>query len=260
MDAEGPSQRLSRMSTQWTLIGQAHAGPDGEAAEARRQLVQRYFGAAYRYLLGAIRNEDVAMDLCQEFAVRFVRGDFRRAAEARGRFRDYLKVALRHLIADHHRQRQSSPGPLPDHLPAPTEADEDAFLGSWREDLLSRTWEALAAAHPPLYAVLKRRADRPTASAAELAADLASEPGRPVTAGNVRVMLHRARTAFAELLTSEVACSLGTPTAAELRDELHALGLLQLCGPALDARTSGIRGSGDEADRRAARDDERPGD
>jgi RNA polymerase sigma-70 factor (ECF subfamily) len=236
MGAEDLNQRLSRMSTQWALIEQAHAGPGDEAAEAQRRLMHRYCGAAYRYLLAAVRDEDVAMDLCQEFAVRFVRGDFRRAAEARGRFRDYVKAALRHLVADHHRQRQARPQPLPADLPAPAEADEDAFLASWREELLSKTWEALAAAHPPLHAVLKRHAERPDASAAELAAGFAPDPGRLVTAGNVRVMLHRARARFAELLVAEVARPFGTPTPAELRDELHALGLLKLCGPALDRR------------------------
>jgi RNA polymerase sigma-70 factor (ECF subfamily) len=236
MDAEDLSQRLSRMSTQWALIEQAHAGSGGEAAEAQRRLMHRYCGAAYRYLLGAVRDEDAAMDLCQEFAVRFVRGDFRRAAETRGRFRDYVKTALRHLVADHHRQRQARPRPLPADLPAPAETEEDVFLTSWREELLSKTWEALAAAHPPLHAVLKRHAERPDASAAELSADLAPKSDRPVTAGNVRVMLHRARTRFAELLVAEVARSLGEPTAAGLHEELQALGLLKLCGPALDRR------------------------
>ena len=39
-----------------------------------------YQGAAYRYLTAAVGDPDVAAELFQEFAVRFLRGDFRRAA------------------------------------------------------------------------------------------------------------------------------------------------------------------------------------
>jgi RNA polymerase sigma-70 factor (ECF subfamily) len=236
MDAEGLSQRLSRMSTQWTLLAQAHAGPGDETANAQRRLMQRYCGAAYRYLLAAVRDENAALDLCQEFAVRFLRGDFRRAAADRGRFRDYVKTALRHLVTDHHRTRQAQPQDLPPNLPAPSVTDEDDFLASWREELLCKTWAALASSHPPLHAVLRAHAEQQDASAAELGAELGTATGRPLTAGNVRVTLHRARTRFAELLVAEVAHSLGQPTQSELTAELDALGFRKLCGPALGKR------------------------
>lgn len=232
MDSQDMSQRLSRMSTQWTLIQQAHGGVGSEVVDAQRLLMHRYCGAAYRYLLGAVRDEDVAMDLCQEFAVRFVRGDFRRAAEDRGRFRDFVKSALRHLVTDYHRERQARPQTLTSDLPAPVEADEDSFLASWRAELISKTWEVLAAAHPPLHNVLKRHSVQPDITAAELAVELSATPG------NIRVMLHRARGRFAELLVAEVARSLGNPTATELQEELRALGLLKLCAAALDRRTN----------------------
>ena len=43
----------------------------------------QHCGAAYRYLLGAVHDPDAADDLCQDFAVRFLRGDFRRADPGR---------------------------------------------------------------------------------------------------------------------------------------------------------------------------------
>ena len=233
MDADGLNQRLSRMSTQWTLLAQAHAGPGDEAVEAQRRLMQRYCGAAYRYLLAAVRDENAAMDLCQEFAVRFLRGDFRRAAADRGRFRDYVKTSLRHLVTDYHRARQAGPQDLPPELAAPQATIEDDFLAGWREELLSKAWETLATNHPTFNAVLRAHAERQDASAAELAADLGETTGRPLTAGNVRVMLHRARTRFAEFLVAEVAQSLDQPTPSELADELEVLGFLKLCRPAL---------------------------
>jgi RNA polymerase sigma-70 factor (ECF subfamily) len=174
------------------------------------------------------------MDQFQEFALKFVRGDFRRASAGHGRFRDYLKAALRNLVTDYHRQRQAQPLPLPADLAHPTSAcdDADEFLTSWREELLSKTWNALAAAQPTLHAVLFAHVNNPDATAAALAVQVSVRLERFVAAGNTRVMLHRARTRFAELLVAEVSHSLGAPTEEQLRDELRALRLRKLCSPA----------------------------
>ena len=40
------------------------------------------------------RDEQLAEELFQEFALRMLRGDFRRAEPLRGRFRDYLKTVI----------------------------------------------------------------------------------------------------------------------------------------------------------------------
>lgn len=229
-------ERLSRISTQWALIEQAHGRSEIGASELLAQLMQRYCGAAYRYLLGALHNDDAAMELFQEFALRFVRGDFRHASAERGRFRDYLKSALRHLVTDYHRQRQAAAMSLPAEVatPAPTEEDED-FLQSWREELLSKSWQALAEEHPDFHAVLLARVQDPDAASAELAERLKSGPLiRAATPGNVRVILHRARYRFAELLVNLVSQSLGSPTKPELLEELRTLRLFAYCRPALN--------------------------
>ena len=80
---------------------------------ARAALVHRYRGAIYRYLLGAVRNPDVADDLAQDFALRLVRGDFRNADPERGRFRDLVKTVLFHLIVDYQRRQKAQPRALP---------------------------------------------------------------------------------------------------------------------------------------------------
>jgi len=69
--------RLSRISTMWTLLNQAQASPRDDSHAALVALIERYQGAAYRYLLGAVRNPDVADDLFQEFALRLAQGAFR---------------------------------------------------------------------------------------------------------------------------------------------------------------------------------------
>jgi RNA polymerase sigma-70 factor (ECF subfamily) len=240
MDPECRNERLSQIATLWSLLEQMHRGPADAASSARRLFLQRYCGAVYRYLLGALRDEDAALELFQEFALRCVRGDFRRADPRCGRFRDYLKAVLVHLVSDYRRARRSQPQSLPpdvlDAEPhAPAAADVD-FLHSWREELINRTWEALAKAQPTFHAVLLLHVQQPELPSPRMAEQLAAQLGKPFTATNVRVSLHRAREKFADLLLGEVAHSLGAPTEADLLQELRDLQLLKLCGSAFERR------------------------
>jgi RNA polymerase sigma-70 factor (ECF subfamily) len=242
MDPDSPRPHLSRISTPWALVRQAHAGPEAAAATAQRLLIQRYCGAVYRYLRGALHDEEAALDLFQEFVLRFLRGDFRRADPAAGRFRDYLRAALVHLVTDYHRQRQAQPQPLsPDigrrALPPDEGAESEAvFLRSWREELVNRAWEALAEAKPTYHAVLVFHVENPDVPSPRVAEQLAARLGKPFTAAHVRVTLQRAREKFARLLLDEVAHSLGACPEAELVQELRALRMLKLCAPALERR------------------------
>jgi RNA polymerase sigma-70 factor (ECF subfamily) len=239
MDRDSLQQRLSRMSTLWSVLFQAHAGTLDAVAAAQQRLLERYRGAVYRYLLGAVRNPDVADELSQEFALRFVRGDFKNANPERGRFRDYLKTALRNLVGDHQRARQRWPQPLAADVPetaAAAEADADDFLTGWREELLERTWQALEQANPAYHAVLRQRIDNLEATSAELAQRLSVSLDRPVNAPWVRKTLQRAQEKFAELLIDEVEGSLGQATPEQLRQELEGLDLLRYCGSVLARR------------------------
>jgi RNA polymerase sigma factor (sigma-70 family) len=247
MDSAPPRSHLSRITTPWTLLRRAHGDAGDCAADAQRLLLQRYCGAAYRYLRGALRDEDAAFDLLQEFVLRFLRGDFRRADPGSGRFRDYLKAALVHLVTDHHREQRARPRPLPpdigDRAVAPDDGAEEAtFLHSWREELIDRTWGALAEAKPTHHAVLVFHVENPELPSAGAAVQLTARLGKPFTAAHVRVTLQRAREKFAELLLAEVAHSLGACTEPELVQELHALRMLKLCTPALDRRKAGSSG------------------
>jgi RNA polymerase sigma-70 factor (ECF subfamily) len=248
MDRDRLNQHLSRISTLWSVLLQAHDGPPDAATAAQKVLLQRYSGAAYRYLLGAVRDPDVAGELCQEFALRFLRGDFRRADPERGRFRDYLKTALIHLVTDHHRARQAWPRPFTATDPEPAapaetvDTDRD-FLTSWREELLERTWAALAAANPAYHAVLLCRIEDPDLASAQMAERLTTQLGKPLTADWVRKTQQRAHEKYADLLLEEVACSLGDATPEQLREELRELDLLKYCRSAL-ARRGCPTGSG----------------
>jgi RNA polymerase sigma-70 factor (ECF subfamily) len=227
-------EHLSQISTLWTMLLRAHT-PADDAAAAQHELLERYGGAVGRYLLGAVHDPDAAAELTQEFAVRFLRGDFRRADPGRGRFRDYLKTALIHLVTDHHRARQGAPRPLPAEVAAASGAtdDEDKFLASWRAELLDRTWDDLAASHPTEHAVLMVRVAEPDLPSSEIGERAAERLGRPISAAAARKALQRAHGHFAELLVAEVGRSLDEPTARDLEAELRELDLLRYCRSAM---------------------------
>jgi RNA polymerase sigma-70 factor (ECF subfamily) len=247
MEPTDLGHRLTSIQTQWTLLFQAHQGQGDAATAAQQQLLLRYYGAVYRYLLGTLHDPAAAEELTQEFAVRFLRGDFKRADPQQGRFRDFLKTALRHLAMDHWRKQEKRPAPLPSVsseqlISSPPQLDEldQPFLDKWREELLARTWEALAQveaeAGQPYHTVLRWKTEHPELRAAELAEQLGTHSGKVFTIDGVRQLLHRARKRFAELLVDEVARSLETSEVELIAQELIDLDLLCYCQSVLQRR------------------------
>src|SRR5262245_57356739 len=251
-DSSGDSH-LSRIETFWTILATAR-GDSPEAAAAGRQLLQRYTKAKRRYLLGALRDADAADELTQEFALRFMRGDLHRADPEKGRFRDFVKGVLFHLIADHHRKRKRNMPALPESSVEDAGASDPAasdqeFLESWRAELLDRSWKALQKSQEEtgqvFYAVLRFRAEHPEMRSPEMAERLSEQLGKPVSAPWVRQTLHRARDKFADLLLDETLQTLREPTVDQLEQELIDVGLLEYCKPALDKlRAAGDRPGG----------------
>jgi DNA-directed RNA polymerase specialized sigma24 family protein len=73
------------------------------------------------YAVAVLRDPDAADEVFQEFALKFVRGDFGQATPDRGRFRSFLKTTLYHLIVDYQRRRQklARQAPLATDQPSP---------------------------------------------------------------------------------------------------------------------------------------------
>jgi RNA polymerase sigma-70 factor (ECF subfamily) len=245
MDESSHEERLSQIATQWTLLFAAHADSEQSGRPMLAQLVQRYCGPVYRYLLAAVRDPDVASDLAQEFALRFLQGDFQRADPARGRFRSYLKTALFNLVADHRRSRKASARPLAhdvaEQKPAApsllSEPDEDAeFARGWRETLLERTWRALDEFNASYHAAMKLRVAHPEMTSGEMAARITQELQKPTNAAAARKALERGHAKFADLLVDEVAATLEGPQLEDIEAELRELDLLRYCKSAVARR------------------------
>jgi RNA polymerase sigma-70 factor (ECF subfamily) len=243
MEQERSEQRLSRISTLWTIVAHAKGGPGEAVRAAQQELMRRYSRAVHRYLLGALRNPDAADEVGQEFALRFLRGECKGVDPQRGRFRDYLKGTLSHLVAEYYRRQAVLAKRLPADgadladTTAESEERDRQFVESWRDELLARTWESLARIQnetgQPLHAVMSFRIQHPELRSHQMAEQLTAQLGHPVTADWVRQTLHRGRERFADLLLSEVADTLQDPSADNLEEELADLGLLSHCQTAL---------------------------
>jgi RNA polymerase sigma factor (sigma-70 family) len=232
--------RLSRISTRWSLVAGAHASGEGGAAASRQALYERYAAASYRYLLGAVHDAEAAEELCHDFAVRFLSGDFHRANPALGRFRDYIRKVLINLANDYHRSRRDLPRSLPEHAqvaaPHVTVDDEPSFDDCLREELLHEAWQALHRVNPTYHAILWMRVMETDLSSREIAAEVNRRTGKQLTADTIRKTLERSRTKFAELLLDQVARLCGSDSEEDLRAELRQLDLLKYCEGALNRR------------------------
>jgi len=130
----------------------------GERSAALEVLARRYQAPAEAFLRAALGlSGEEAHELFQDFFVRVLEGDFlERADPARGRFRAFLKVALRRFWTDELRRRAASKrggGEAPralDAVPEPAEGDaagpEAALDAAWRAALIDEAFERTRAA------------------------------------------------------------------------------------------------------------------
>lgn len=228
--------KLLQIVTSWDDLLRAQSPSLSEQARAQASVLQRYLEAVWHHLHQLSRDPHVADDLTQEFALKFVRGDYATLHPSRGRFRDFLTVVLRNLVIDHVRKKHAlREKPATDQIgkfAGDTSEDHDqVFIEQWRRTLLERTWEvfrSVGSQRGALYytALLKQAQDQPSSSAA-LAEYLSQQTGKKVTAASARQVLCRARKMFADCLRDEVRHSLVQPQASE-EDVAEELRLLRL--------------------------------
>src|SRR5262249_6896998 len=145
----------------------------------------------------------------------------------RGRFRDYLKTALRHMAHNHWEAEKRAKVRVPlsedeTQLAAPAEspAESDAaFLTAWREEILARVWDAMQRIEEetgaPCYSLMRLKTEQPHLHSARLAELVAPKLGKVLSEAALLQAVRRARVRFADLLVAEVERTLGTPGPAE---------------------------------------------
>jgi hypothetical protein len=216
---------LDEISTRWTQI------------KDPVQFVLRYSRAIAAYLQALLKQPHDADDVSQQFVMEFLQRGLAAADPDRGRFRDYLKVAVRRAAWAHLRRQGRDPTPvagLAHVAAAPDEADAEArWREEWRVCLVDRAWRGIEShvrKHPGCgfdvaLAIAREQPELDSTERAKLAAD---RLGRPITAAAYRQMLQRGRTLLKEQILLEVSKTLREPTPEAIDEELADLGLLSL--------------------------------
>jgi RNA polymerase sigma-70 factor (ECF subfamily) len=235
MSAQDP-ERLEAISTRWTLLRQAHEGSLVSSGDARNALVLRYLPAVRRYVGGIVRNDADADDLTQDILTRLLAGDFAGADPARGRFRDFLKTAIRNSVRNHwakQKRRRGVDYDVAGLAGGDDPAEDPAWTAQWRASVLELVWNAMQQRErnqpdTHAYTLLKLRASFPDETSDQLADRFAQQTGKPMRADALRQKLRRARLQFVDLLISELASAMDQATPEKIEEELVALGLIDL--------------------------------
>ncbi len=238
--------RLSRMSTWWTIVCQANDGSVESRQVATALLFKRYETAVRRYLMAMVRDQNIVDELFQSFAEALLTGKFRNADPEKGKFRFYLKTSLQRFVYHHYRDDvRRKEQPLPDDFDVaaasqhPISEDQESEI--WRKELFANALRALrkeeeqAGTNRYLYTVLRMRVDNPKMTAESMFEQLRPMVGDMENpAGWIRKKLHIARERFCKLLIEEVAQTLSNPTIEAIEEELVALRLRHYCSGYLD--------------------------
>jgi RNA polymerase sigma-70 factor (ECF subfamily) len=225
-------------TTRWSLVVVAADRSSADSERALAELCRMYWFPLYAYVRRRGHSREDAEDLTQSFFAHFLaRNDLARLEAERGRFRAYLLAALKHFLANEwDRRNRLKRGGGVEHVSWDWESAEERLrvaspgVGSpdqhfdreWALALLERVIgrlkaESKSAGRSELFEVAQAflplgPALIPYAAAAE---SLGLEEGA------VRVMVHRLRKRYRQLLHEEIADTLTDP--GEVAEELRSL-------------------------------------
>jgi RNA polymerase sigma-70 factor (ECF subfamily) len=242
MSTENPTQKMEAggifATTHWTAVLAAGHGGSQQSEVALEELCRTYWFPLYAYARRQGHSREDAEDLTQGFFARLLEKQYLEGVTSeKGKFRAFLLMALKRFMANEwdHANRQKRGGgvtPLsldwqdaetryqinPSHELSPDKLYDRAWAMVTLERVITRlrdehTAEGKASQYEQLKPFLMMvKSDLPYAQAA--AALNMSE-------GTVRVVVHRLRRRYRELLRDEITQTLTDPFQAD--DELRAL-------------------------------------
>jgi hypothetical protein len=228
----GMDTDLGQIQTEWSLIFDPV------------EFVERYSRAVRKYLRALVKVPEDADEVAQDFFLWVTRHGFPRAKKDRGRFRDYLKVAVRNAALNFlQRNRTSRRGKINlAQLPAAAEANwmEREWLAECRDCLLNRVWLQLEKIQDRsgkniYYTAMRVTVAEPDTDSSVQAARASVILGRVIRPAAFRKQVSRGRRMFSELLIREIAQTLDKPTPSQVEEELVDLGLMNFIEDLLPA-------------------------
>lgn len=231
------NSRLSQISTLWSVVQNANDSQSETVQEAQQQLWDQYSRAARRYLGSALRDDEAVDEVMQELALKIVRQEFKNATPERGSFRTFMKTVLFRMVADYRRRQARGREYTASDKQSDLNPAQEEFASSWREEALEMAWAKLEELEEesgrPWNSVLRVKIDHPEMNSTELAERVTQKTNHEITEANYRVLLHRSREKFAEILVEIVAQTLQVADTTHLQEELAELQLLEFCQSAI---------------------------
>jgi RNA polymerase sigma-70 factor (ECF subfamily) len=225
-------------TTSWTLVNAAAANPTIDSREALATLCQAYWHPIYAFIRRRGCDSDQAQDLCQEFFALLLEKNYLIAADrGRGRFRSFVLTAVKHFLANEwDRSRAQKRGGNSKIVSmdaieaekwyAPTvtehETPESLFERRWALSVLEYVTVAMRAEFTAagkteefdrLFVFLNREPDSGGYQ------QVAEQMG--LSAGALRMAVHRMRKKYRQILREEIAATVSTPEQTD--DELRFL-------------------------------------
>lgn len=219
-------------ATHWSLVVAAGGGNAPEADAALDRLCMTYREPVVNYLRGLGIESSSVEDLAQGFFLSLLRRQsLSRVAPERGRFRSFLKAALRYHLIDHHRQLPPGVMVALDAMEAEEREGIASVDMSHPGDALDRAWaeHVLHLAYQRLEA--GQRSPEEKASFQHLRRFLADDPAPgdyaaladrlQVEANTLAKRVQRLRGEFDRCVRAELLETVGTPS--EVEQEIRAL-------------------------------------
>jgi DNA-directed RNA polymerase specialized sigma24 family protein len=226
-------------TTRWTLLAEATLNGDSTGRQALAALCERYRRPVVVYLRSRNLDEQEAEDMAQEFFLKLLKSRiWRRAEQARGRFRTFLLTVLNHLMRHQERADGCQKRGGGRALESLDELREDGFepeeAGTPAAQMFDREW-ALTLVADAMAIIEAEHVERGrmaefdvlrgylTGDGEVLSYEAAAErTGLSLAA--LKAAVHRLRQRFREILRTAVARTVGAPH--EVNEELRYLALL----------------------------------
>jgi RNA polymerase sigma factor (sigma-70 family) len=224
------------VTTRWSVVLAARDKASPDAAHALETLCHTYWYPLYAYVRSTGHSPPDAQDLTQEFFACFLARDYLRVVEReKGRFRTFLRMALKRFLAvEWERRHAQKRGGGQPHLPFDTAVAEQRFQQEradhfapdqiyerrWALTLLGEAAARLEREYVQAGKAAELRhlqphltADRGEIPYAEIAAAMQT------TEGAARVAVHRLRKRFRQHFREVIADTVSAPE--EVDEELH---------------------------------------
>jgi RNA polymerase sigma-70 factor (ECF subfamily) len=225
-------------TTRWSLVLAAGRPNSQQSSAALATLCETYWYPLYAYIRRRGHDADDAQDLTQAFFARLLeKNDLATADSERGKFRSFLLSSLKHFLSnewDRGQAQKRGGGRTPVsidfvaadgryHLePSHELTAEKIFERRWAlvllENVLARLHEeSVHAGKAGIFDRLKvyLTGEQPAVSSGQLAAEL------QMTAGALKVAVHRLRRRYRELLRAEIGQTVADPD--EIEQEIRDL-------------------------------------